>query len=99
MDIGTGAWDSQRRPSEVRLNRLLRIEPAGVRREGAALGCRAGRRLPDHVEADEAGRGREHGEHRCQGEELLAGGDEGRPEARHRRNFHTRHTRHGRFRE
>jgi hypothetical protein len=37
MDIGTGAWDSQGRPSEVRLNRLLRLDPAGVRREGAAL--------------------------------------------------------------
>ena len=37
MDIGTGAWDSQRRPSEVRLNRLLRLDPARVRREGAAL--------------------------------------------------------------
>ncbi len=37
MDIGTGAWDSQRRPSEVRLNRLLRLDPSGVRREGAAL--------------------------------------------------------------
>jgi hypothetical protein len=37
MDIGTGAWDVHRRPSEVRLNRLLHIDPAGVRREGAAL--------------------------------------------------------------
>jgi hypothetical protein len=37
MDIGTGAWDRERRPSEVRLNRLLRIDPSGVRREGAAL--------------------------------------------------------------
>ena len=37
MDVGTGDWDSQRRPSEVRLNRLLRLDPAGVRREGAAL--------------------------------------------------------------
>lgn len=37
MDVGTGAWDRQRRPSEVRLNRLLRLDPAGVRREGAAL--------------------------------------------------------------
>ena len=37
MDIGTGGWDRQRRPSEVRLDRLLRIDPAGVRREGAAL--------------------------------------------------------------
>ena len=37
MDIGTGAWDRQRRPSEVRLNRVLRLDASGVRREGAAL--------------------------------------------------------------
>jgi hypothetical protein len=37
MDIGTGPWDSQGRPSEVRLDRLLRLDRAGVRREGAAL--------------------------------------------------------------
>jgi PemK-like, MazF-like toxin of type II toxin-antitoxin system len=37
MDVGTGAWDAQGRPSEVRLNRLLRLDAAGVRREGAAL--------------------------------------------------------------
>ena len=37
MDIGTGAWDREHRPSEVRLNRLLRLDPAAVRREGAAL--------------------------------------------------------------
>lgn len=37
MDIGTGAWDRQGRPSEVRLNRVIRLDPAAVRREGAAL--------------------------------------------------------------
>jgi hypothetical protein len=37
MDVGTGGWDSQGRPSEVRLDRLLRLERDGVRREGAAL--------------------------------------------------------------
>jgi hypothetical protein len=37
MDVGTGAWDSLRRPSEVRLDRLLTIDPSAVRREGAAL--------------------------------------------------------------
>lgn len=37
MDIGSGAWDTRGRPSEVRLNRLLRLDAAGVRREGAAL--------------------------------------------------------------
>ena len=36
-DIGTGPWDSRGRPSEVRLDRLLVLDPAGVRREGAAL--------------------------------------------------------------
>jgi PemK-like, MazF-like toxin of type II toxin-antitoxin system len=37
MDVGIGAWDPQRRPSAVRLNRLLRLDPALVRREGSAL--------------------------------------------------------------
>jgi PemK-like, MazF-like toxin of type II toxin-antitoxin system len=37
MDVGIGAWDRQRRASEVRLDRLLTIDPASVRREGAAL--------------------------------------------------------------
>lgn len=37
MDIGTGPWDSRGRPSEVRLNRLLRLRAEEVRREGAAL--------------------------------------------------------------
>ncbi len=37
MDIGTGDWDSKRRPSEVRLNRVLRLDPDKVRREGAAV--------------------------------------------------------------
>jgi hypothetical protein len=37
-DIGTGTWDSRGRPSEVRLDRLLVLDPAAVRREGAALG-------------------------------------------------------------
>lgn len=37
MDIGTGTWDSRGRPSEVRLDRILRLAPDAVRREGAAL--------------------------------------------------------------
>jgi hypothetical protein len=37
MDVGTGAWDSQGRESEVRLDRVLTIPEAEVRREGAAL--------------------------------------------------------------
>lgn len=37
MDVGTGGWDSQGRPSEVRLDRLIHLERGRVRREGAAL--------------------------------------------------------------
>lgn len=36
-DVGTGNWDRQGRPSEVRLDRLLLVEPASVRREGATM--------------------------------------------------------------
>ena len=38
VDIGSGSWDRQGRPSEVRVNRLVRVDPDGVRREGAVLG-------------------------------------------------------------
>ena len=37
LDIGSGAWDRAGRPSEVRLDRVLRVDPAAVRREGATL--------------------------------------------------------------
>lgn len=36
-DIGTGPWDSRGRPSEVRLDRVIRIDPEAVRREGAVM--------------------------------------------------------------
>ena len=37
MDVRSGAWDVAGRPSEVRLDRLLLLDRAGIRREGAAL--------------------------------------------------------------
>jgi len=37
LDLGPGAWDREGRPSEVRLDRILQLDPAAVRREGAAL--------------------------------------------------------------
>ncbi|MCW2581482.1 MAG: uncharacterized protein JWQ53_272 [Klenkia sp.] len=37
VDIGSGDWDRQGRPSEVRVDRVLRIDAADVRREGAIL--------------------------------------------------------------
>ena len=37
QDIGSGAWDGMARPSEVRVDRILRVDPTAVRREGAVL--------------------------------------------------------------
>ena len=37
VDIGSGPWDAQGRDSEVRLDRVLRLDPAAVRREGAIM--------------------------------------------------------------
>ena len=37
MDIGAGTWDPHGRPSEIRLDRVLRVDPRQVRREGAIL--------------------------------------------------------------
>jgi hypothetical protein len=37
MDVGSGPWDGKGRPSEVRLNRIIRVDPTSVRREGAIM--------------------------------------------------------------
>ena len=37
MDIGSGDWDAERRPSEVRLDRLVILRTDAIRREGAAV--------------------------------------------------------------
>lgn len=37
VDLGVGAWDKRGRPSQVRVDRVLRVDPSGVRREGATL--------------------------------------------------------------
>ena len=37
FDLGAGPWDSKGRPSEVRLNRLILVDPQDVRREGSVL--------------------------------------------------------------
>lgn len=37
VDIGSGPWDKQGRPSEVKIDRLIRLRPSGIRREGAVL--------------------------------------------------------------
>ncbi len=40
VDIGVGPWDARRRPSEARLDRIIRVDPEGIRREGAVLDSR-----------------------------------------------------------
>ncbi len=37
VDVGTGSWDRQRRPSEANLGRILQLTPDSIRREGAVL--------------------------------------------------------------
>ncbi len=37
VDVGPGAWDRRGRPSEARVDRIVRLDPAAVRREGAVL--------------------------------------------------------------
>ena len=37
LDVGTGPWDSKGRPSEVKLDRVLQLQPGSVRREGAVM--------------------------------------------------------------
>ncbi len=58
FDIGTGAWDSKGRPSEVRLDRALWVKATDVRREGSILPEVTWRRIVDALE----GHYRTHGE-------------------------------------
>ena len=37
VDVGSGDWDDRRRASEVRVDRVIRLDPLAVRREGAIL--------------------------------------------------------------
>ena len=37
LALGTGTWDAERRPSFLRLDRVLDVPEAGIRREGAVL--------------------------------------------------------------
>lgn len=48
VDVGAGPWDPRGRPSEVRLDRVVQVLPADVRREGAVL--------PEHLFDRVAGR-------------------------------------------
>jgi PemK-like, MazF-like toxin of type II toxin-antitoxin system len=54
VDVGAGAWDVRRRPSEVRISRIVRIDPAHIRREGAVLGKAAFRKVADALAVRQA---------------------------------------------
>lgn len=51
VDIGAGGWDPQGRESEVRADRLLRLRPEAVRREGGRLDRGRYRAVADVVRA------------------------------------------------
>ena len=37
IDVGSGAWDRQRRRSEARVDRIVRLDPSTVRRESGLV--------------------------------------------------------------
>lgn len=37
FDIGSGPWDRRGRPSEIRLDRVIRLQESAIRREGAVM--------------------------------------------------------------
>lgn len=37
LDIGSGVWDKEGRDSEVKLDRVIQLNPGGIRREGAVM--------------------------------------------------------------
>jgi hypothetical protein len=49
VDIGTGPWDRQGRPSEAKLARVLQIHPADIRREGSVLDRKKFRLVADEL--------------------------------------------------
>ncbi|WP_411733836.1 type II toxin-antitoxin system PemK/MazF family toxin [Paeniglutamicibacter sp.] len=49
VDIGTGSWDRQGRPSEVKVDRVIRLREEGIRREGAVLGQQAFSRVSERL--------------------------------------------------
>ena len=56
IDIGAGAWDRGGRRSEARVNRVLRIDPGSVRRDGAVLDEQVFAAVTEAVRAVAAGR-------------------------------------------
>ena len=51
MNIGSGDWDSQGRPSEIRLDRVIRLDPQSIRREGSIMPREIFEQVAQNVEA------------------------------------------------
>lgn len=51
MNIGSGDWDSQGRPSEIRLDRVIRLDPQSIRREGSIVPREIFEQVADNVDA------------------------------------------------
>lgn len=51
VDVGTGSWDRQSRPSEANVERILQLDPTSVRRTGSALPRERFDRVADAVRA------------------------------------------------
>jgi len=49
VEVGRGPWDSSDRISEVRVNRIIRVDPDGVRRVSGALDKARFERVADGV--------------------------------------------------
>ncbi|EOM76403.1 type II toxin-antitoxin system PemK/MazF family toxin [Rhodococcus rhodnii] len=52
LGIGPGPWDAERRPSWVRLDRVLDVPEAGIRREGAVMDKAAFDRIAERLRRD-----------------------------------------------
>lgn len=51
INIGSGDWDPQGRPSEIRLDRVIRIDDRAVRREGAVMPMQLFSQIVSQVQA------------------------------------------------
>lgn len=51
VDVGTGSWDAQGRASEVKVDRVLQLDPASIRRQGSVLSAAAFQRVAQRFSA------------------------------------------------
>lgn len=57
IDVGSGGWDRQRRRSEARVDRVVRVDPEGVRRAGGNVEPHVLAAVAEAVQAVAEGRG------------------------------------------